>query len=135
MGPDNVEAKQPIGMDLQKMNEELIDLLREIADPTKCKLPDGWAKTPIIAAIDWLPLDAQVDRAMDILGRLMRAIEGEGKYLFWRGVPGWQQPYWSLENKDHGTSKKFYWVLGDKASEALALAKCIRAACAVEAQS
>ena len=127
------------------MSKELLAILREIADSTKCKLPEGWGSTTHngVTAVGFRQdlrwtivfhdsIVQDMEHILGVLGRLMRAIEGEGKCRFWRGEQGWQQSYWSLENKDHGTSKKFYWVLGDVASEALALAKCVRAACAVE---
>jgi hypothetical protein len=67
------------------MREQLLNLLREIADPNCCKLPEGWDIdtdhldggyldyfTPGMA----YELEASTETIMDLLGRLMRAIEG-----------------------------------------------------------
>jgi len=130
------------------MNEELLNLLREIADPTKCKLPEGWTVDQIggercflknryiQGSIDSAYLDG--DKIMDLLGRLSRAIEGEGRYRFERTVyePADEQPHieW-LCFESELTVEVSDSTIGDAASEAVALAKCIRAACAVEVGS
>jgi len=129
------------------MNEELLNILREIADPANCKLPDGWkTKTrlwcPAPEALEislrdaenhvkvWVVLSLKVNDVIDLLGRLMRAIEGEGKPRFNRedfyGDGGW-----IVENGE-GLYVNEEFQYGDVASEALALARCIRAACAVD---
>ena len=124
------------------MNEELLNLLREIADPAKCKMPRGWATQSGYAGfyLNFYSKNgvegcvnpcASPDYLMDILGRLMRAIEGEGQRVFGRqsflGLG-----YCTVEDNDYWPIYNDKFTHGDVAGEALALARCIRAACAVE---
>jgi len=123
------------------MNEELLDTLREIADPAKCKLPEGWKgeinqrNQPVFGdyATTWAISGLHVNNVMDLLGRLSRAIEVEGLFFFERNGAGrW---FRLIQRQPHNTASvtSESWKNGERvASEALALAKCIRAACAVE---
>jgi hypothetical protein len=118
------------------MNEELLNLLREIADPAKCKLPEGWSVDRIgdercflknryvQGSIDSAYLDD--DKIMDLLGRLMRAIEGKRQRVFTRLVLGGL--FWKVSDREWDELAFCNFESNDAASEALALAKCIRAA-------
>jgi hypothetical protein len=125
------------------MNEELLDLLREIADPNVCTLPEWWrayaggkgsyfARDGAAPVKEWLlGVASQPDHVMDLLGRLSRAIEGEGHRVFERASDT-GTGHWQVCDNDYVAIGSEYFRYGDVASEAVALAKCIRAACAVE---
>ena len=114
------------------MNEELLNLLREIADPAKCNLPDGWKgeinqrNQPVFGdyATTWAISGLHVNNVMDLLGRLSRAIEKAG----WGWFDRVGAEKWTFLASDNVNGCTWEYEDTDVASEALALAKCIRAA-------
>lgn len=127
------------------MNTELLNNLRALADPTKHRLPEGWAvKTHNNDFTFHFRFDSwgfedtaehDANDIMDLLGRLARAIEGEGKWHFRRGEHGFQQPYWTAADRSLFTvDKAFQFTRGNAEQEAEALALCILAATKVAAE-
>jgi len=135
MGTEDVEAKQPIGMDLQKMNNELLDILRVLANPAKCKPPepfrcqddDGggvWFSDGECCTGKIITHGTSPNNVMDLLGRLSRAIEKAG----WGWFDRVGAEKWTFLASDNVNGCTWEYEDTDVASEALALAKCIRAA-------
>ncbi|NBT57329.1 hypothetical protein EBT16_00945 [bacterium] len=142
---NNEQTEPPI--ELLQGKTELIDTLRQLASPSVCKLPDGWdvellsdgelcfhKNKYVQGSIDTDYFN--INEIMDLLGRLMRAIEAEGVYKFYRYCEGKIGESPRMEWGCCAASRDYVFgefLTGSVEQEALALAKCILAACAVEA--
>jgi hypothetical protein len=85
-----------------------------------------WVMTPTAENQDWFLQDLDAHKALDLLSRLYRAVEAEGRVRFLRD--GFNQE-WVVYRLGEQIGRTFAWTHG---KEEDALARCLRAACAVE---
>jgi hypothetical protein len=127
------------------MNQPLLDILRELADLNVCRLPEGWRgkSHPDSAMISypskrhsgiWIHADASrkqasTERILEVLGSLYRAVEAEGAWDFERSHA---YAFWKVWKRNMDPLAVCLFIPMDRESEAIALARCLRAACAVE---